>query len=137
MAFLMDMLELHWGNTSAGIQIGGNPTDICLQWSEGNRWIHATSTHWLQQTQCTEWRGMSILIHPLPLVRLHMTSASFGMQSGTNCMKSRCIIFIYRLHTGSIIFTSSSVGGFYTKLWINLPFYTVHWWWNIHRGWNT
>jgi hypothetical protein len=28
--FLMEMLELHWGNVTVGIQIRGNPTDVFL-----------------------------------------------------------------------------------------------------------
>jgi hypothetical protein len=31
MTFAMEMLELHWGNTSIGIQIRGSPTDMSLQ----------------------------------------------------------------------------------------------------------
>jgi hypothetical protein len=57
MAFVIEVLDLHWGSASISIQIESNPT-ICnstLQF-EANRHIHATSTHWPLQLQFAKWR---------------------------------------------------------------------------------
>jgi hypothetical protein len=58
-ALTIHMLELHRVSTIAGIHSGGNPIEMCLQWSqpEEDNCVHATCTRGPRQTPCAEGRG--------------------------------------------------------------------------------
>jgi hypothetical protein len=93
--------------------------DNTLQY-EGNRCIQATSTYWPWQTQCTESQTLHTVIQRLALTGMHVKQACFRVQSGTQCIRSSCILFQAKLakglQQGTMIFTPSSVNGIYTKL---------------------
>jgi hypothetical protein len=82
----MVALELHRGNTSAGIHVTRNPTDRCMQWYAAVRVEHATRPHWPRQTECADWRGSADDVNANS--RTGTSRDSLRVQFGVHCVRA-------------------------------------------------
>jgi hypothetical protein len=125
----MEMVWLCRWNTCVSIHTGDNTTDVfaVVHFSLNEISAFTPPAH-IGLNRCNvqneeEVLDMYTLVHRIELIRSHMKQASLRVQFGTHCMRHSYTLFKYNLYKGyrqrTIIFTSSSVDGFFIKLYMN------------------
>lgn len=114
------MLQLHWRNTSIGIQIKGNPAGMSamVHPSLMEKYIHIMNTCWPWQMQCSEWNDVLNAVYAKPLIIIYWTASKTGLFD-RSLAQTAC--------GAAIFFPCNSVSGTCTELWTNLTFCAIPW----------